>query len=325
MKKAFTLVELIIVIGIIGILAGVLLSSFSGGTESARAAKCLNNMRNLAQAVNNAAVNNEWGYMPPAGTWVEMHGSEESRRYSQHRGWISWLSMNSEYGGGGREEPTSFVKVSNASAYCDDLEKATFAITNGALWQASGRSLEAYVCPAHQRAVQKRHAQVRWSYVMNAYFGYDWSDGSKAIYTPIEGMDSPSKKISSSAIRPDRRLLFAELPIYGSGTPIDEGGTLSGAAYPSSESTETDCVLQYKAYEFNKKWSGKAESIAFNHKYGKKDYCAHVVFTDGHTEKLKKPTGGITKEQLTALLCAGKDIGFDGQSYNWVNSTDKAD
>ena len=41
MKKAFTIIELLVVIGIIGVLAGVLMTSFSGGTESARAAKCL--------------------------------------------------------------------------------------------------------------------------------------------------------------------------------------------------------------------------------------------------------------------------------------------
>ena len=120
--------------------------------------------------------------------------------------------------------------------------------------------------------------------------------------------------------------MFAELPIYGSGTSFDEGGKASGASYPSAASTDTDCVLQYKAYDFNKNWKGKAESIAFNHKSAKR-YCAHVAFADGHTEKLVKPGkgSGVSEEQLTALLCAGKDISFDGSSYTWVNSQDKAE
>ena len=42
MKKAFTLVELLIVIAIISALAGIMVVSFSGSTESARAAQwCL--------------------------------------------------------------------------------------------------------------------------------------------------------------------------------------------------------------------------------------------------------------------------------------------
>ena len=41
MKKAFTLVELIVVVGIICILAAILIASFGGGTESARNALCL--------------------------------------------------------------------------------------------------------------------------------------------------------------------------------------------------------------------------------------------------------------------------------------------
>ena len=327
-RKAFSLVELLVVIGIIGILAGIMLTSFSGGTESARAAKCLNNMRSLAMGVINCAAHDQWGWMPSAGTWVSMESDEEEKRYHQQLGWISWLSMNNEYGGKGKKPPTSFVPVANASAYCADEKQATFAITNGLIWQSVGRSRDVYVCPAHLIAVNKKHAKLRWSYVMNAYFGYDWSNGSKAIYTPAPGMVHPRKKIDQPSIRPDRRLLFAELPIYGTGDLIDEGGKAAGASYPSEGGTATDCVLQYKGYEFNKNWSGAAESIAFNHKAGKNGWCAHVVFADGHTEKLLKPKesgGGVNKEQLTALLCAGKDLGVKGSVYTWVNTTDKSE
>ena len=48
-RKAFTLIELLVVIGIIAVLVVVLTGLFAGSTEQARAAKCLANMRNLAQ------------------------------------------------------------------------------------------------------------------------------------------------------------------------------------------------------------------------------------------------------------------------------------
>ena len=59
-RGGFTIIELLVVIGIIGVLAGVLLASFSGGTESARAAKCLSNMRNLAQGAISYAADKQW-------------------------------------------------------------------------------------------------------------------------------------------------------------------------------------------------------------------------------------------------------------------------
>ena len=62
----FTLIEMIVVIGIIGILAGVLFASFGGATDSARAALCLSNMKGLAQAANACAMRN--GNFPLAGS-----------------------------------------------------------------------------------------------------------------------------------------------------------------------------------------------------------------------------------------------------------------
>lgn len=53
MKKGFTLVEILVVIGIIGLIMASLIYFF-GSTESARSAECLVNMKNLANAVQDA-------------------------------------------------------------------------------------------------------------------------------------------------------------------------------------------------------------------------------------------------------------------------------
>ena len=62
-RAGFTLVELLVVIGIIAILISILLPTLNRARESARATKCLSNMRNLAQATLMFAQENR-GLMP---------------------------------------------------------------------------------------------------------------------------------------------------------------------------------------------------------------------------------------------------------------------
>ena len=57
--------------------------------------------------------------------------------------------------------------------------------------------------------------------------------------------------------------------------------------------------------------------MGFNHRDGR-DWVAHVIFADGHVEKLRRPKKGMSNEdmrELTKWLCEGKDVSFNGQRY----------
>lgn len=66
-RKAFTLVELLVVIGIIALLISVLLPALNRARQSANSLKCLANLRQMGQLVQMYAIDNQQSL--PIGSW----------------------------------------------------------------------------------------------------------------------------------------------------------------------------------------------------------------------------------------------------------------
>jgi len=304
-KNGFTLLEMLIVIGIIAVLGGVMLAQFSSSTDSALAASCMNNMRTLCNAVMADATKEE--HYPSAGSY--QYYEEDSSVKSWWQGWIGYNKGNN---------PVSCYQKDG-----DNGVDQYYAITNGSIWHAISGQSSAYLCPAHTKyCKQRKKPTPSWSYAMNSYFGWNVRTAADICSGRREyGKGSFRFRYNSNPTTRKRALekvlLFAEIPYVENGVQSPEWSSAAGK--------ENDAILQYSPggdedSKANRAGEGAGEIIGFNHKSGN-DYSAHVAFADGHCAKIVMPRGATEDnlKDLTTWLCTGLDYTLDKGKYEKVN------
>lgn len=315
-RKGFSLIELMVVIGILAILIAALLPFMGGSRDSAMNVQCQNNMRNIAQAVLSwaQARSDNLGHFPAAGFYksvdVGVRGGRGKIYYYPHSSWIS------NHGDVNTLNRTTESKALGSVAHFTeaDNEERRFAITNGAIWHAVGESYEVYRCPIHAREFEKKYKhQPGWSYVMNQEFGFNRggsgvlsffgaSLGNDILVSTAEsGLRGKGKQTSRN---PDKVLLFAEVQ----GVDVDDNNISLRAV--SGSGNATDAVLEYAQ-----------EEMGFNHKIGKHKYGGNVAFADGHVENFQVPVSG--RKDLTRWLCQGCNVRFDSKNQTYILNEDR--
>lgn len=326
-KRAFTLIEMLVVVGILALLLAVLIGKCGGALESARAAKCLTNMKNLALGCQTYGM--ATGVYPYAGSSEMTFNSGGASvaiigragvQYEERPGWISWFS-NGAYGKMRDQglpnfstthisSPSWHLSTYYPSSSQSDKLAHEYCLTNGTIWRCVSGNRSIYLCPEHKA---EQGVTPTWSYVMNCNFYADEYNGSAATETST--MSSPYPfALGYGFAGSDKVLMFAEMQFTKlNGQPAPTRNTSPGP--------ENDCVLQVKSTgnfpQMTENYSGNCECIGFNHK-ANNSRCAHVVFMDGHTEKLMYPKNGLSKsdwEKLTTWLCNGVGVSLSGNRY----------
>ncbi len=326
-KSGFSLLELIVCVGILAVLSAFVMGQFSKSMNSARNANCLANMRALALGFLNCK-GNTW---LRAGPMVFYNTEMGTAEYQLRPGWLGWYSPSGEYTASLNpmdfEQMGTYYPVGNKEEQKKRLRCLDFggASKMCAMWNAMKHSQSAYLCPLHVKAVEHQSGgslRPMWSYVLNGWFM--WEPDETPLKNKATAVNDTNGRKGTPNYRPnDMVMCFAELQM----SPLKLSRNAPPAIVPavSAEySLANDGILQYKgdqagfisaAGEADALTDG-GEIIGFNHTVGNKK-VAHVVFLDGHAEQISLPEDAQIENlrDLTAWLCEGLCFTQEGNLF----------
>ena len=122
--SAFTLVELLVVIGIIALLISILLPALSKAREAGNTIKCAANLRSIGQGFTRYVAENRQTY-PPC---VDYNGAHTDKNVAH--GYIHWSALIQDDGPGNGTEPRYFSTNAWKAYLCPSLENGGLPPTN---------------------------------------------------------------------------------------------------------------------------------------------------------------------------------------------------
>ncbi len=183
-RCAFTLVELLIVISILGILMAVLLPAVQAAREAARKSQCQNNLKQIGLAVLNYEQTKK--LLPPGGVWLE-NGRQGGSIY------VYLLPM--------LEETATYRAFDFRSTNVDDT---TFPGTNQ---RVDATVIPTLICPsddrqthyegrvAHNYAASRGPTEVWWN--ERSLCDYPWADRARAPLDDPRNFAGPFTRVGT--------------------------------------------------------------------------------------------------------------------------------
>jgi len=288
-RHAFTLVELLVVIGIIAILVGLLLPTLRRARQAAEGAACLSNLRQLSMAIV-GFTNDHKGRMPSPGDFslykadpftgaVTQITSSADPYVAYPNDWIAWQRIKDPLTGAVSSASNQNITYSALAPYLGGQHIDT---TTGDQANNVNSTLDAiFRCPADNLGSRGSHADTshgyyRYSYTMNIA----WSIPVYAFTNDVSGgkwpvgvrTDGTFNGLITSIHAPAQKvLLICE----------DEKTISSGSFVPDTwawNNGRIDALASRHDANFV-----KATSLQFTTE-GNVDCLGNVAFCDGHAE-----------------------------------------
>lgn len=251
-RLAFTVIELLVVTGIIGVLIALLLPTLGRARESARRAHCASNLRQLMQAIVMYGADYE-GYFPGSGIAAGLNGGAP---FSSD--WVHW-------------EPSRDLNDSSTAQYLgrpvnpDIYRCPSDDVTSHQLARTYGPNT---FQPVH--LYRYSYCMVRWA--GSAEYIYIWRQSS-AGHRHAEEMWVPKPGMIKD---PSRTILLGEVDERD----LRDGAWEPGGAYVEGPTRWEELLsIRHDEHRRDERWlPGYAANRAYPDRRG------NVAFVDGHVE-----------------------------------------